>query len=345
MNEDAAFLEAIAENPDELGPRLRYADYLDESLDPASVTRAEFIRVQCALDHLPESDPSFIDLIRRERELLNANWRIWMRPICQALGEPLPVPQLQRSWGEWMRRRFRNVNQSRVPRLELSWTDGGPRPKHHITRSRPPQHNPFLRFARFARGFVTKVSLVARPSNNSTYLDRLFERTPVSDLHLVDFDRCAMQHLVKRWLRRLRKLDLSVLTSDLLIDLIDAPDAAFIRSFELFGMPDEANFSVLLLSEAKTLQPEEIGFRHRVMTGNDMRALADSLFVARAKRLILNEVSFEEPALVYLLEQTSIERLDLLGLAAVQLEQQFGSRLRERFPRLKLRAGAFLRDL
>jgi uncharacterized protein (TIGR02996 family) len=338
VNEVAAFLEAIAENLDELGPRLRFADYLDESLDPALAARAEFIRVQCALDHLPESDPSFVNLARRERELLDANWRIWMRPICQALGEPLPVPKLQRSWGEWMRRRFRNVNQSHVQRLELFW-GSGLRPTHMIAHLPPPQQNRFFRSARFARGFVTSAFLNARPSSNSTYLDRLFERTPISHLGLIGFDRSAIQYLVqKRWLRRLRKLNLAISASHILIDLIDAPDACFISSIELYGRRDEANSTLLLLSEANTLQPEEIGFRDFTMNGDDLRALADSPFMARSKRLKLDGVSFDESALVYLLEQTLIEHLELLGSTTAHTGPQISDRLRERFPRLKLSA-------
>src|SRR5262245_58863227 len=48
MKRDArtAFLKAIAEAPDDDGPRLVYADWLEEHGDPA---RAEFIRVRCEL--------------------------------------------------------------------------------------------------------------------------------------------------------------------------------------------------------------------------------------------------------------------------------------------------------
>ncbi len=342
MTEDAAFLDEIAENPDELGPRLRYADYLDESLDPAAAVRAEFIRVQCALEHVPESDPSFVDLARRERELLNANWRVWMRPICLALGEPMPVPPLHRSWGEWMRRRFRDGNQSQAQRLDLFW-GSGPRATHMIARFPPLQQNRFFRSASFAGGLVTKAFLNARPSNNSTYLNRLFERTPISHLGLSGFDRSAIQNLVQKcWLRRLRKLNLAISASHILIDLIDAPDACFIRSFDLYHRRDEANSTLLLLSEANTLQPEEVGFRDFAMNGDDMRALADSPFMARSKRLKLDGVSFDESALVYLLEQTLIERLELLGLTTAHTGPQISDRLRERFPRLKLSADRLL---
>src|SRR5206468_3722921 len=45
MSDRAAFLRAICERPDEDGPRLVYADWLEERGDP----RGEFIRVQCRL--------------------------------------------------------------------------------------------------------------------------------------------------------------------------------------------------------------------------------------------------------------------------------------------------------
>jgi uncharacterized protein (TIGR02996 family) len=44
MNEEAAFIRAICEQPDEDTPRLAFADWLDEHERPE---RAEFIRVQC----------------------------------------------------------------------------------------------------------------------------------------------------------------------------------------------------------------------------------------------------------------------------------------------------------
>src|SRR4051812_37871519 len=101
MTDEPAFLEAVAEAPDELGPRLRYADYFDEQATPGAAARAEFIRVQCALDSVAETDRSFDRLRRREKELLEAHWHVWMRPIAQALGEPLPVPRAKPTLGDW----------------------------------------------------------------------------------------------------------------------------------------------------------------------------------------------------------------------------------------------------
>jgi uncharacterized protein (TIGR02996 family) len=75
----------------EAGPRLEYADWLDEHGDPA---KAEFIRVQCELARLANHRPNgtavavgrfpqqewkdeWDALRRRERELLQGRWKKW----------------------------------------------------------------------------------------------------------------------------------------------------------------------------------------------------------------------------------------------------------------------------
>jgi uncharacterized protein (TIGR02996 family) len=77
MTDDAAFLAAIADRPDDDLPRLVFADYLDEHGDAA---RAEFVRVQCELAALPRTDPRFPVLEEREAELLAAHKKRWELP-------------------------------------------------------------------------------------------------------------------------------------------------------------------------------------------------------------------------------------------------------------------------
>jgi uncharacterized protein (TIGR02996 family) len=78
MNRDA-FLLAIAADVYDDSPRLIYADWLDEQGDS---DRAEFIRVQCALE--PIRDQYEIDraaeLHRREEELLREHQEEWLGP-------------------------------------------------------------------------------------------------------------------------------------------------------------------------------------------------------------------------------------------------------------------------
>src|SRR5205807_9800281 len=69
MSQDEGFLRAIIEEPDDVGLRLIYADWLEERGDP----RGELIRVQCQLEELEEDNPRRAELQTREHELLAAH--------------------------------------------------------------------------------------------------------------------------------------------------------------------------------------------------------------------------------------------------------------------------------
>jgi uncharacterized protein (TIGR02996 family) len=77
MTDDEAFLAAIREDPLTEGPRLIYADWLDEHGRPLE---AEFLRVQCELQRLratpasPWRDLRLLQVKQRERELLISLW-------------------------------------------------------------------------------------------------------------------------------------------------------------------------------------------------------------------------------------------------------------------------------
>src|SRR5262245_23767263 len=73
MSDVSAFLRAIHDRPDDDGPRLVYADWLDEQGDP----RGEFIRLQCDLAQLGEDDPRRPGLEWREADLRRAHDRGW----------------------------------------------------------------------------------------------------------------------------------------------------------------------------------------------------------------------------------------------------------------------------
>jgi uncharacterized protein (TIGR02996 family) len=70
-----AFLQAIRAEPAEDAHRLVYADWLD---DHGDADRAEFVRVQCALEGLAEDDPACAALKERERALLAAHRAEWI---------------------------------------------------------------------------------------------------------------------------------------------------------------------------------------------------------------------------------------------------------------------------
>jgi uncharacterized protein (TIGR02996 family) len=68
-------VRAICESPDDDQLRLVYADWLDEHGDPA---RAEFVRLQCALDGADAFAPGRRARLRREWELLRRHGMRWI---------------------------------------------------------------------------------------------------------------------------------------------------------------------------------------------------------------------------------------------------------------------------
>ena len=80
--EERAFLKPILAAFGQDGPRLIYADYLDESTRPGDLARAEFIRVQLALARIDDDHPQRRPLVRRQNELLlrwQAEWTNLLR--------------------------------------------------------------------------------------------------------------------------------------------------------------------------------------------------------------------------------------------------------------------------
>src|SRR5437879_1912305 len=76
MTNSNGFLDAIRAAPDDDGPRLVYADWLEERGDP----RGEFIRIQCVLEHTADDAPERPALEAREQELRAAHADAWTAP-------------------------------------------------------------------------------------------------------------------------------------------------------------------------------------------------------------------------------------------------------------------------
>ncbi|HTU17985.1 MAG TPA: TIGR02996 domain-containing protein [Gemmataceae bacterium] len=81
MTHANAFLQDILADPDDDAPRLIFADWLEEQGDVASVARAEFIRVQCALAVGEVSEQRRAELERRQQQILESYASEWARPI------------------------------------------------------------------------------------------------------------------------------------------------------------------------------------------------------------------------------------------------------------------------
>ena len=103
MSDRDALYRAILDNPEDDTLRLVYADALEESGDPQ---RADFIRTQIELSHLPEYDP------------------LWVRARCQGHGRtynPLWTAELDLPEGlDWARPPFRRGLPGAVQVLEVA---------------------------------------------------------------------------------------------------------------------------------------------------------------------------------------------------------------------------------
>jgi uncharacterized protein (TIGR02996 family) len=78
MTPDEAFLHDVCEHPDDDAPRLVYADWLDEH---GEADRAEFIRVECELEHTEEYSPRWRQLSARQLALIRAHKKEWVKPF------------------------------------------------------------------------------------------------------------------------------------------------------------------------------------------------------------------------------------------------------------------------
>lgn len=79
MSDDRAFFDRHRADPHGDGPRLIYADWLDDHGEP---DRAEFIRVQCALARLPDDAPERPALAARAARLREAHEARWAAPLA-----------------------------------------------------------------------------------------------------------------------------------------------------------------------------------------------------------------------------------------------------------------------
>ena len=81
--DEQTFLAPILARYAEDGPRLVYADFLDESDDLADQARGELIRVQCALARMADDHPRRPEFVARQSELLQRYQARWTDHLSQ----------------------------------------------------------------------------------------------------------------------------------------------------------------------------------------------------------------------------------------------------------------------
>lgn len=192
MNPEAAFLRAIAENPDEDLPRLLYADWLEEQGDAEQQAQSEFIRLQCALEVLSPADERAPSMRRREQELFEQIWRALVRPLVNILGiHPSYVRSPERpknnfltnwlgfSTGSQLVDSLHARGESRLKLLPLETSEEHP--------------HPFLYPAsivaiQFRRGFLDDLTVQPWERPDSSRWSRLFDECKPRGLTLLEGD-------------------------------------------------------------------------------------------------------------------------------------------------------------
>jgi uncharacterized protein (TIGR02996 family) len=149
----AAFLQAIAAEPADDTARLVYADFLEETGEPAHVARAEFIRAQIEAHSLHRDDPRRAGLEGRARELFAEHWVGWWTPVCEATGlTPPHVPAgLRERVARFLGRG--SARDGHPYRLEQGTTLA-------VIQPHAPEPQTTLRTVTFERGFPQSVSLL-----------------------------------------------------------------------------------------------------------------------------------------------------------------------------------------
>ena len=320
MLDDLAFLEVIRQSPSDDGPRLIYADFLEEKGDPASLARAEFIRLQCLLARgIPESSLRNAAL-RREKDLQELHWRVWIRPVCQALGEPVPMPPPTDDGRKKPRRAADSFEQTaRQERYFLKRVmENGP--YSHVIEQYWGQGRdvPYLHSVQFRRGFVSHVSLAAKTYRNATHVARMMERAPLESLALVGWNPSqftAMADMVE--VSRLRTLELVFSDSEVVRRTAFRPEFAGLERLLIRQSHGDVEVGEALLAGRELAGLRHVQFRECHFTTMGFEQFVHSPGASRLETLGFPDCSgLEDRALSHFLEVgdwPALKSLDLSG--------------------------------
>lgn len=261
MSTHDAFYEAILAEPAANVHRLVYADWLDETGDPANAARADYIRLQCEAAELSQLDVRRYTLEQRATAIFRERWLDWWRPICHRLD--LPVPQSHRPtfWARLTRPRAMEVGAGwpYQHHAHRNWKRIWNGVTRHYSQAVPWNLRSFAS-ARFSRGFVEELDLSGEGVGQGPTIVDWLTAVPVLCL------RTAVQHAANfaaidtPALRKLRSLEL---------ELSDAVDIApYLWSKNLIGLHD-----LVLLAGEGGVSAEEVNALVGSPTAGRLRSL------------------------------------------------------------------------
>jgi uncharacterized protein (TIGR02996 family) len=329
VTEDALFA-GIVEAPDADGPRLVYADWLEEHGQPQ---RAELIQAQCRLEALPEASPARAGLAARVSELLATHREEWEAGLPRVLRWRRGFPWLVRAGVEELLRCEQAL--SRLPELSV---------RLHAPGSVPETEDNVEELDRFdaddeSYGRLGRSPLVLRWAELETVGEvghRAFEALFASP-HLANLRRLTSRsNEVGPWaavladvpFRRLTHLDLY--NNDSFADgpsdeglekLLASPHLAGLQYLD-FGMNDVSDDGARALAGSATVANlRALALGHNYFSAAGVRALGHSPHLGRLTRLRLSGSCALDPgsetwdgALVALIESPLMARLEQLDV-------------------------------
>jgi uncharacterized protein (TIGR02996 family) len=241
MNPEAAFLRAIAENPDEDLPRLLYADWLEEQGSAEEQARAEFIRLQCALEAMSPADEQAPPMRRREQELFEQIWPDLVMPVrkvFQLLPSNFRSPERPKgnfltnwlgfSTGSQLVDSLHSGGEARLELVPRESTDEAKRYPHSIAS------------VEFRRGFIDDLTVRASDRPDLEAWGRLSDEFEPRGLTLVEGDWLEVWAELPI-IPRLKKLSFIYErpqgTSDAVMSLFNFTDPLCLRELELHQAP------------------------------------------------------------------------------------------------------------
>jgi uncharacterized protein (TIGR02996 family) len=345
-----AFLQDIAASPDDDGPRLIYADWLDDHGEPE---RAEFIRAQCEAFRLPEGDPRRHGLDQRAKELEEAHAQKWLGPLWEFRSKWGRGSNFRRGLPLFLYLTAGKFVQKAFQKMAVEWF-----PRAGIVRLllRDPTKRVAAVFESPVLGYLTELSwsdckledegmeLLARCPYLANLTELTLEKPYITDRGLRSLGRAP--HL-----SRLQSLSLEgtfwgrkeSLTAPAFQTLLENPHLAGVIKLRLphsalgWGMyrTNELPFSAIPALQ----RLRELDLSWCALNDRHAEVLAQSPYLANLKRLDLSDNSdIGDQGARALIASPYLQRVEWLGLESVlarfseevkqELRDHFGSRIR-----------------
>jgi uncharacterized protein (TIGR02996 family) len=352
MSESNVFLKAICDNPDDDGPRLIYADWLEEN---GNLQRAEFIRVQCALARMRKDDPQWNRLCEQERELLKTHWVEWVSPVCELFG----IANLRREsrkpfWypSRWFHvRKKKDTIVDRVNKLQTETLDIAPpfRLIRCLVNSRTywisprsiygelsENGNPELPIFQFKRGFIDRLDLIRDREDILEPIEKCCSITPLTTLELTDSGFGTINRFVQSE-RFLQIRDFNFMNSeqDTIHAILESP---YIVQLERLGISSSnQDFSFPLSEFARCRyfhQLRELWLYpyFGLIVEDEFRELINSPLIGQLQKLSLVYIEFSDEGATIILESNRFrDSKCILKMLTTRISPESYSRLKAEF--------------